>query len=275
MSLTSDMLRLRREIDVLRDNRAALMYSLSMGNLKLAAYVAEMRERFREERREATERTQAKIGACLERIRGDVARISEEVAVLRNGFQEDLLGAHYAWHGRYYYDYDFNEDDSEEPTYFRSTPSSPDVSTRRSTSTDVKSKAGGLAQPKVPLSKPNLGDPSKLVKGKAGSLLGSQPSIAGVKKKAGGLAQPKVPLSKPNLGDPSKQPVESKVGSLLESKTIGSKKKAVKKVAKKVAKKTTKAKKVTKKVAKKTAKAKRVTKKVAKNPSVLGDFLGE
>ena len=57
------MLRLRREIDVLRSNRAALMYSLSMGNLKLAYDVAEMRERFREERREATERTQAKIGA--------------------------------------------------------------------------------------------------------------------------------------------------------------------------------------------------------------------
>jgi len=84
-NLTKDMLRLRNEIEALRDQRSALLEAISQD-------AAQLLESFSKARAEMSQKTKAMLTASVTGLR-------QSVLELRRLFQVDLIGARRAWHG--------------------------------------------------------------------------------------------------------------------------------------------------------------------------------
>jgi len=91
-NLTNDMTRLCGEIAALRDDRATLMSSLAEGNVSMQSEVSQMLTGFEEARADMARQTKAELGEFVSQLKGTVA-------ALLGAVQNDLAGAHRAWHG--------------------------------------------------------------------------------------------------------------------------------------------------------------------------------
>jgi hypothetical protein len=93
MNLTSDMTRLRGEIDAMRNVRQALMKSLAAGARATARSVEEMQNDFAATRIRMARKTKKERTAFLSELRKSVNRIKKETAA-------DLAGARCVWSGK-------------------------------------------------------------------------------------------------------------------------------------------------------------------------------
>lgn len=91
-TLTNDMTRLCGEIAALRDGRATLMSSLVETKEAMQGEVSQMLTGFGEARADMAKQTKAELGEF-------VSQLKETVAALLGAVQNDLAGAHQAWHG--------------------------------------------------------------------------------------------------------------------------------------------------------------------------------
>ena len=91
-NLTNDMTRLRGEIAASRDSRAETRE-------RMQAAISRMVSGFGEARSEMARQTKAELGEFVARVKEAVTELRQTVAQLREGFQDDLAGAHQAWHG--------------------------------------------------------------------------------------------------------------------------------------------------------------------------------
>jgi hypothetical protein len=98
-NLTTDMARLVGEIAALRDSRASLMSNLAEFRAETQATVAGMLADFTEARSDMAAQTKADLSGFIVRIQDAVTELRQEIAQVREGFREDLAGAHQAWHG--------------------------------------------------------------------------------------------------------------------------------------------------------------------------------
>lgn len=86
------MTRLRGEIAASRDSRTE-------ARERMQAAISRMLSGFSEARSEMATQTKAELGEFVARIKDAVTDLRQTVAQLREGFQDDLAGAHLAWHG--------------------------------------------------------------------------------------------------------------------------------------------------------------------------------
>ena len=91
-NLTNDMTRLRGEIAASRDSRAE-------ARERMQAAISRMIGGFGEARSEMARQTKAELGEFVARVKDAVTELRQTVAQLREGFQDDLAGAHRAWLG--------------------------------------------------------------------------------------------------------------------------------------------------------------------------------
>ena len=98
-NLTTDMARLVGEIAALRDSRASLMSNLAEFRAETQATVAGMLAGFTAARSDMAAQTKADLSGFIVRIQDAVTELRQEIAQVREGFREDLAGAHQAWHG--------------------------------------------------------------------------------------------------------------------------------------------------------------------------------
>jgi uncharacterized protein YicC (UPF0701 family) len=91
-NLTNDMTRLCGEIAASRDSRAETRE-------RMQAAISRMLSGFGEARSEMARQTKAELGEFVAGVKEAVTDLRQTVAQLREGFQDDLAGAHRAWHG--------------------------------------------------------------------------------------------------------------------------------------------------------------------------------
>ena len=97
--LTSDMTRLRGEIDASHATREALTQNLARGMKDLKRGVNAMMTAFRASHLQMAKRTRADCLTFLDGVSGTVDHIRGTVASLRKEFASDLHGARRAWRG--------------------------------------------------------------------------------------------------------------------------------------------------------------------------------
>ena len=91
-NLTNDMTRLCGEIAALRESRAET-------RARMQAAISRMLGGFGEGRAEMARQTKAELGEFVARVKEAVTELRQTVVQLREGFRDDLAGAHRAWHG--------------------------------------------------------------------------------------------------------------------------------------------------------------------------------
>jgi len=92
-NLTTDMTRLRGEVDALRNARKDLKKSLADGTKELARSVGEMQDGFAAARVSMAKKSKKDRVAFVSEIRKSVNRLKKETAV-------DLAGARRVWSGK-------------------------------------------------------------------------------------------------------------------------------------------------------------------------------
>jgi phage shock protein A len=98
-NLTNDMTRLCGEIAALRSSRADLMSNLAETHAEMQSAVTQMLTGFGETRSEKAQQTKAELSEFVASVKEAVTELRQQVAQKQSEFQEDIAGAHQAWHG--------------------------------------------------------------------------------------------------------------------------------------------------------------------------------
>ena len=98
-ALTSDMRRLRGQIDAAHDLRESLMQDLARGTTALKHDVGAMLTGFRTSNLRMAKKTHSDCASFLAGVDSAVNLIRTTVASLKRDFTSDLQGARHAWRG--------------------------------------------------------------------------------------------------------------------------------------------------------------------------------
>lgn len=98
-NLTNDMMRLCSEITAAQDSRSVLRSKLAQDRAGRGDTVCQMLADFRNSREAMAAKTKAELQDFVESVQEAVAGVKQGVACLREGFLQDIAGAHRAWRG--------------------------------------------------------------------------------------------------------------------------------------------------------------------------------